>query len=112
MTAMLGMVSLMGIVVRNGIIMFDYIDELRQKRKLTVHEAAIEAGKRRMRPIFLTSAAASMGVLPMVISGDLMWAPLGTVIFFGTLISMLFVVTVLRIAYWLIFRKTDKIKTV
>lgn len=112
MTAMLGMVSLMGIVVRNGIIMFDYTDELRQKHRLTVREAAFEAAKRRMRPIFLTSAAASMGVLPMVISGDLMWAPLGTVIFFGTLISMIFVVTVLPIAYWLIFRKTDKIKTV
>jgi multidrug efflux pump subunit AcrB len=49
-----------------------------------------------------------MGVLPMVLSGDLMWAPLGTVIFFGTLISMLFVVTVLPISYWMIFRNTDK----
>jgi multidrug efflux pump subunit AcrB len=75
---------------------------------LSVREAAFEAGKRRMRPIFLTSAAASMGVLPMVLSGDLMWMPLGTVIFFGTLISMVFVVTVLPIAYWLIFKKTDE----
>jgi len=110
-TAMLGLVSLAGIVVRNGIIMFDYTDELRQRHKIPVREAAFEAGKRRMRPIFLTSAAASMGVLPMVLSGDLMWAPLGTVIFFGTLISMVFVVTVLPVAYWLIFKKTDKIKT-
>jgi len=110
MTAMMGMISLMGIVVRNGIIMFDYTNELRRKNKISVRMAAIEAGKRRMRPIFLTSAAASMGVLPMVLSGDLMWAPLGTVIFFGTLISMVFVVTILPIAYWLIFRKTDIIK--
>ena len=108
MTAMMGMVSLMGIVVRNGIIMFDYTDELRHKKGLSVREAAIEAGKRRMRPIFLTSAAASMGVLPMVLSGDLMWMPLGTVIFFGTLISMFFVVTILPIAYWLIFKKADE----
>ena len=105
MTSMLGMVSLMGIVVRNGIIMFDYTDELRRKNKLPVRQAAFEAGKRRMRPIFLTSAAASMGVLPMVLSGDLLWTPLGTVIFFGTLIAMVFVVTVLPIAYWGIFRK-------
>ena len=103
MTSMLGMVSLMGIVVRNGIIMFDYTDELRHKG-MPVRQAAFEAGKRRMRPIFLTSAAASMGVLPMVLSGDLMWMPLGTVIFFGTLISMLFVVTILPIAYWGIFK--------
>lgn len=110
-TAMLGLVSLAGIVVRNGIIMFDYTDELRQKHKMSVRNAAFEAGKRRMRPIFLTSAAASMGVLPMVLSGDLMWAPLGTVIFFGTLISMIFVLTVLPVAYWLIYKKTDKIKS-
>lgn len=110
-TAMLGIVSLAGIVVRNGIIMFDYTDELRLKQKMPVKQAAFEAGKRRMRPIFLTSAAASMGVLPMVISGDLLWAPLGTVIFFGTLISMVLVLTVLPIAYWMIFKKTDKIIT-
>jgi multidrug efflux pump subunit AcrB len=36
-----------------------------------------------------------------------MWAPLGTVIFFGTLISMLFVVTVLPISYWMIFRNHE-----
>jgi multidrug efflux pump subunit AcrB len=59
-------------------------------------------------PIFLTSAAASMGVLPMIISGSPMWSPLGTVIFFGTMISMVLVVTVLPVSYWLLFRKEDK----
>ena len=107
-TAMLGIVSLVGIIVRNGIIMFDYTDELRTKHRMPVREAAFEAGKRRMRPIFLTSAAASMGVIPMVMSNSLMWSPLGTVICFGTMISMILVVTVLPISYWLIFRKTDK----
>ena len=107
-TAMLGIVSLVGIIVRNGIIMFDYTDELRSKHRMPVREAAFEAGKRRMRPIFLTSAAASMGVIPMVISKSLLWSPLGTVICFGTMISMILVVTVLPISYWLIFRKTDK----
>ena len=104
-TAMLGIVSLVGIIVRNGIIMFDYTDELRTKHRMSVRDAAFEAGKRRMRPIFLTSAAASMGVIPMVLSNSLMWSPLGTVICFGTMISMIFVVTVLPVAYWLIFRK-------
>jgi multidrug efflux pump subunit AcrB len=56
--------------------------------QLSVRAAAIEAGKRRMRPIFLTSAAASMGVLPMI--------------------SMVLVVTVLPVSYWLLFRKEDK----
>ena len=108
-TAMLAIVSLVGIVVRNGIIMFDYADLLRYRQKMPIREAAIESGKRRLRPIFLTSAAASMGVLPMIISKDLMWSPVGTVIFFGTLISMIFVVTVLPVAYWMCFKNTDKV---
>ena len=104
--SMLGLVGLVGIIVRNGIIMFDYLERLRREQGLTVRDAAFEAGKRRMRPIFLTSAAASMGVLPMVLSGDLMWMPLGTVVFFGTLISMVLVLTIMPVAYWLIFRKS------
>ncbi len=107
MTSILGFVSLMGIIVRNGIIMLDYAEEIRIKHRMTAKAAAIEAGKRRMRPIFLTSAAASMGVVPMIISKSPLWAPMGTVIFFGTLGAMLFVVTVLPIAYWGIFKKCD-----
>ena len=107
--SMLGLVGLIGIIVRNGIIMFDYLEKVRDEQSLTVRDAAFEAGKRRMRPIFLTSAAASMGVLPMIISGSPLWSPLGTVIFFGTLISMVLVVTIMPVAYWLIFRKVDKI---
>jgi multidrug efflux pump subunit AcrB len=109
-TAMLGIISLIGIIVRNGIIMFDYIEFLRKKRGLSVRESAIESGKRRMRPIFLTSACASMGVLPMIISNSPFWSPMGTVICFGTLTSMILVVTVLPVTYWLLFRKEDEIK--
>jgi len=109
--SMLGIVGLTGIIVRNGIIMFDYLEKIRKEQGLTVRNAAFEAGKRRMRPIFLTSAAASMGVLPMIISNSPMWSPLGTVIFFGTLISMVLVVTVMPVAYWLIFKNSDKIKS-
>lgn len=107
-TAILGMVSLIGIIVRNGIIMFDYTEDLRGKQHKTVREAAIESGKRRMRPIFLTSAAASMGVIPMIISKSPLWYPMGTVIFSGTIVSMIFVVTVLPLAYWLVYRHKDK----
>ncbi|MEN6457100.1 MAG: efflux RND transporter permease subunit [Prolixibacteraceae bacterium] len=107
-TSILGIVSLIGILVRNGIIMLDYAEELRHKHKKPLLEAAFEAGKRRMRPIFLTSAAASMGVVPMIISNSLLWAPMGTVISFGTMTSMVLLVLVLPVAYWLIFRKTEK----
>lgn len=106
-TAILGIVSLIGIIVRNGIIMFDYTEELRHKQGKTVLEASIEAGKRRMRPIFLTSAAASMGVIPMIISKSPLWCPMGTVISFGTIFAMIFILTLLPLAYWLIYRHED-----
>ena len=56
LTAILGVISLIGIIVRNAIIMYDYAAELRSKNRVSVHEAAFEAGLRRMRPIFLTSS--------------------------------------------------------
>ena len=106
-TSILGIVSLIGILVRNGIIMLDYAEELRVKHNMNIREAAYEAGKRRMRPIFLTSAAASMGVIPMIISSNPLWTPMGAVICFGTLTSMMFLVFVLPVAYWKIFDKKD-----
>jgi multidrug efflux pump subunit AcrB len=98
-TAVLGLISLMGIIVRNGIIMIDYAEELRQVEGLDVRTAIHHSAKRRMRPIFLTSAAASMGVLPMVLHGSTLNMPMGTVIFYGTLITMFFILTIIPIAY-------------
>jgi multidrug efflux pump subunit AcrB len=99
-TAVLGLISLMGIIVRNGIIMIDYAVELRENEGLSVKEAIHHSAKRRMRPIFLTSAAASMGVVPMVLHGSTLNMPMGTVIFYGTLITMFFILTIIPIAYW------------
>ena len=106
MTCFLGIVSLMGILVRNAIIMFDYADELRsQEDSPSAKEAIYHSAKRRMRPIFLTSAAASMGVIPMILGGSSFWAPMGYVIFFGTIVTMLFILTVLPIGYWMVMDK-------
>jgi multidrug efflux pump subunit AcrB len=99
-TAVLGLISLMGIIVRNGIIMIDYAVELRENEGLSIKEAIHHSAKRRMRPIFLTSAAASMGVVPMVLHGSTLNMPMGTVIFYGTLITMFFILTIIPIAYW------------
>lgn len=107
-TCTMGIVSLMGIIVRNGIIMIDYAEELREKEKLHVAEAIYQSAKRRMRPIFLTSAAASMGVIPMILGGSGLWMPMGTAVCYGTLITMIFLLTVLPCAYCLIFRGTTR----
>ena len=108
LTGILGMISLMGIIVRNGIIMIDYAEELRKKNRISAKHAAIQAAERRMRPIFLTSAAASMGVVPMVIQNSPMWGPMGVVVCFGTIVAMFFILTMIPIGYWMIFRIEDK----
>jgi len=104
LTGLIGITTLTGIVVRNGIILIDYAQILRRDNpEMTVKEAAVAAGKRRMRPIFLTSAAASVGVIPMIISGSLLWGPLGTVICFGLIVSMVLTLYMLPILYsWVV----------
>ena len=104
MPAVLGLISLVGIIVRNGIIMFEYAEELRVEKGYGVREAAILAGQRRMRPIFLTSCTTALGVLPMILSGDLLWMPMGLVICFGTMLSIGLVVLIMPVSYWLVFK--------
>lgn len=99
LTCVLGIVSLMGILVRNAIVLLDYAEELRNQGA-TLKEAIFQASQRRMRPIFLTSAAATMGVVPMVIGGSALWQPMGVVIFYGTPITMIFILTTIPVAYW------------
>lgn len=101
LTCVLGIVSLMGILVRNAIVLLDYAEELRNQGQ-SVHDAVLNASKRRMRPIFLTSAAATMGVLPMVTGSSALWKPMGVVIFWGTPITMIFILTVIPVAYYMI----------
>ncbi len=107
-TCVMGLVALMGIIVRNGIIMFDYAEELRETERMNVRNAIWHSASRRMRPIFLTSAAASMGVIPMILGGSGLWMPMGTVICYGTLISMLCILTVVPVTYLLVFEGTEK----
>lgn len=107
-TAVLGVVSLIGIIVRNAIIMFEYAEMLRNEQHKTAREAAFEAGKRRMRPIFLTSATTALGVIPMIVAQTSLWMPMGVVICFGTIFSLPLVVTVLPVAYWQIYKEKTR----
>ncbi|MCX6240801.1 MAG: efflux RND transporter permease subunit [Bacteroidetes bacterium] len=107
-TAFIGITSLCGMVVRNGIILIDYARELHEKQGMSIKEAAIAAGKRRMRPIFLTSAAAGVGVVPMIISRSPLWGPLGTVIFFGLMFSMVLTLYIMPVLYSVSYSDKDK----
>jgi multidrug efflux pump subunit AcrB len=104
MTAFMGIVALIGIVVRNGIILVDYADELIREHGYSVTEAALAAAKRRMRPIFLTSSAAAVGVIPMIINKSPMWAPMGSVLAFGLIFSMVLTLFVVPVLYKLVVK--------
>jgi len=100
-TASIGIASLIGIVIRNSIILVDYADSL-VKSGMDVRNAAITSAIRRMRPIFLTSLAAAVGVIPMIISGSPLWAPLASVFAVGVLFSMVMTLLVIPVVYNLI----------
>ena len=108
-TGVLGFISLMGLITRCGIIMIDYAEELHQKEGLDIPAASLESAKRRFRPVFLTSMAASMGVIPMVIKNTPLWGQMGVVICLGALVSMLFIITMIPIGYCMIRTKFNKV---
>ncbi len=107
-TAILGIISLIGIIVRNAIIMYEYSDFLVNTEHITAREAAYLAGQRRMRPIFLTTATTALGVVPMILAATDLWMPMGVVICFGAIITMPMVVTLLPVAYWKLFEKSTR----
>lgn len=108
LTSVLGLISLVGIIVRNGIIMFEYAEELRVNEGMDARTAAMLAGQRRMRPIFLTSCTTALGVIPMIIAGELLWMPMGVVICFGTMLSIVMVVLLMPVSYWMIYRLKER----
>lgn len=103
LTCVLGVISLIGIVVRNAILIFEHAQDLRIHKHFSPRDAAFDAGKRRMLPIFLTSATTAVGVVPMIISGSSLWMPMGVVICSGTVFSMILAVIILPVFYWKIF---------
>ncbi len=107
-TAILGIISLIGIIVRNAIIMYEYAEYLVHTEHLPAREAAYLAGQRRMRPIFLTTATTALGVVPMILAATDLWMPMGVVICFGAILTMPMVVTLLPVAYWKLFEKSTR----
>jgi len=102
LTAFAGTIGLMGLVVRNGILLVGHAEQLRHGEGAAPRQAALAAGQRRLRPIFLTSTAAAVGVIPMILSGSTLWGPLGAVTCFGLLFSMVLTLFVLPVVYWIV----------
>jgi multidrug efflux pump subunit AcrB len=99
-TAMIGMIALAGIVVRNSIILIDFIHHA-LKRGVPLREALVESGAVRLRPILLTAGAALLG--NWVITLDPIFSGLAWSIIFGVFASTAFTLIVIPVVYWLIY---------
>jgi outer membrane protein TolC/preprotein translocase subunit SecF len=103
-TANLGLNALTGVVVRNAIILVDYANELR-RNGVEIETAALLAGRRRLRPIFLTTMAAALGVTPMILSRSPLWSPMASVIAVGLVVSMIFTLVLVPVLYVVVERR-------
>lgn len=99
LTGLFGFITLMGIIMRNEILIFEHADQ-KIEEGLSVRDAAFDAGRRRMVPIFLTTATTAVGVIPMILEGSSFWMPVGIIIFAGGIGTLILVVTVLPVVYW------------
>jgi len=140
LTSIFGLITLMGMIMRNEILIFEHANSIIDHSPLTidhspltidhsaaqketdanngqcsmvnaqsynavVKQAAYEAGKRRMVPIFLTTATTAVGVVPMIIAQSSFWMPVGVTIFAGGIGSLIMVVTMLPVVYWKVSTK-------
>ncbi|TRX57498.1 efflux RND transporter permease subunit [Thalassomonas sp. M1454] len=104
-TAMIGMIALAGIVVRNSLILVEFIT-LARERGATIKEALLSAGSVRMRPVLLTAGTTLLGNL--IITLDPVFNGLALAIIFGIISSTLFSLFVVPMVYFLIFTDNNE----
>ncbi len=97
-TAFVGLISLVGIVINNSIIMVDYTNQLITQGK-SLQEALVTAGKTRFTPIILTTLTTIGGLLPLTLRGGTMWAPMGWTIIGGLLVSTFLTLIVVPVLF-------------
>lgn len=98
--SMIGGIMLIGIVVKNGIVLIDYIS-LNRERGMSIRRAVVLGGMSRLRPVLMTSLTTILGMVPMALGtgqGSEMWRPMGTAVIggltFSTILTLLFVPSV------------------
>ena len=100
----LGIISLVGIVINNAIILIERIEFELEVTKLSPQDAIIEAAQRRIRPILLTTLTTIAGLIPLWMSGGPMWEPMAIAIIFGLSFATILTLGVLPIFYAIIFK--------
>lgn len=110
MIGALGVVMLVGIAVKNGIVLVDYINLMRE-RGYELNEAIKLSGESRLRPVLMTAFTTMLGMIPMAVSsgeGSEMWKPMGIVVIGGLLISTVVTLIVVPIFYAAISRHGER----
>ena len=110
MIGALGVVMLVGIAVKNGIVLVDYINLMRE-RGYELNEAIKLSGESRLRPVLMTAFTTMLGMIPMAVSsgeGSEMWKPMGIVVIGGLLISTVVTLIVVPIFYATISRHGER----
>jgi HAE1 family hydrophobic/amphiphilic exporter-1 len=113
MPVYIGAIMLVGIAVNNGIVMVDYINQLRQ-RGLDVLQATREGAAVRLRPILITTLTTTLALVPMAIGlgeGSEVWAPLGRIVVGGLTVSALFTLFFVPALYSLIEEQRARYRT-
>jgi len=100
-TGMIGMIALGGIVIRNSIVLIEFIQDAR-KQGLAFDEAILQSGAIRMRPILLTAATTALGAWPITL--DPIFSGLAWTLIFGLLASTLFTLVVIPVTYYALYR--------
>jgi len=106
-TALVGVVSLMGLVIRNAILLIEFIN-LARKEGMSIEEACHHAVERRYRPILLTAITTVIGLVPLALSGSDLFTPLSVALMSGLLVSTLFTLVVVPVAYSFLIREDDR----
>ncbi|MBQ4377275.1 MAG: efflux RND transporter permease subunit [Bacteroidales bacterium] len=117
MVGSLGVILLIGIVVKNGIVLVDYINLMRE-RGVELYEAIALSGQSRLRPVMMTAVTTILGMIPMALStseGSELWVTMGIVVIGGLLVSTFVTLIVVPVLYGIMERKSatskqDKIR--
>ena len=105
-TAILGVFSLAGIIVNNGIVLIDRID-IERRSVADVHQAIINACSARVRPILMTTLTTILGLVPLALFGGELWYPMAIVIMFGLAVGTLLTLAFVPALYALFFKQTS-----
>ncbi|MDR2511872.1 MAG: efflux RND transporter permease subunit, partial [Bacteroidales bacterium] len=108
--ALIGAIMLVGIVVKNGIVLVDFTNILRA-RGYDLYHAVTEAGKSRLRPVLMTTLTTILGMIPLAVSpgeGSEMWRPMGIAIIGGLTFSTILTLVVVPVLYYLFDIRKEK----